>query len=112
VPTTLPTFDDLIGTHDVTLANVAERLLDLARAVHAPHGHVFTLHAELEGMRLFSQFETLLAGWQRRGLAILSLGAYLDAISTARIPHHVVTQASVEGRVGPVAVQGAEFLAR
>lgn len=111
LPTTLPTIDELIGLNAVTQSNVVDRLLDLSGAIQAPHGHIFTLHAELEGIKLSSQFEALLTGWQRRDIALVSLGDYLNTASTARIPHHVVTQGTVDGRIGAVAMQGGEFLA-
>ena len=50
-PTTLPTLDELIGVDGITEDNVAAHLLERTREP-APAGHVFTLHAELEGMQL------------------------------------------------------------
>ncbi|XLM22382.1 4-deoxy-4-formamido-L-arabinose-phosphoundecaprenol deformylase, partial [Chromobacterium piscinae] len=35
-------------------------------------GHVYTLHAELEGMRLMDTFDRLLAGWTRQGYQLVS----------------------------------------
>src|SRR5208283_4650770 len=63
LPTTLPTLDDLIGTDGLGEQTVADRLLTLT-ATPAPSGHVFTLHAELEGMRLVPALKSLLAGWK------------------------------------------------
>src|SRR6478752_2734456 len=65
-PTTLPTLDELIGTAEITEDNVAAHLLERTQ-VAAPAGHVFTLHAELEGMRLAPAFEQLIAGWKAQG---------------------------------------------
>ena len=48
-PTTLPTLDELIGTDGFTEQNVAAHLLDMTREPRE-WGHVFTLHAELEGI--------------------------------------------------------------
>ena len=50
-PTTLPTLDELIGRDGITEANVAAHLLGATREPTAA-GHVFTLHAELEGREL------------------------------------------------------------
>src|SRR5205085_4956105 len=64
-PTTLPTLDELIGLDGVTEATVADALL--ARTAADRRDHVFTLHAELEGMKLAKTFEALLAGWTAQG---------------------------------------------
>src|SRR5215469_13069881 len=72
MPTTLPTLDELIGTDGITPDNVAERLL--ARTVSRPEqGHVFTLHAELEGMRLAPVLEQLVGGWKAQGYMLTSM---------------------------------------
>ena len=63
LPTTLPTLDELIGSDGVTAKNVAEHVLRLTREAPAT-GHVYTLHAELEGMALAPVFEQLLVGWK------------------------------------------------
>ena len=48
LPTTLPTLDELIGVDAITVDNVHANLLERTRSLR-PH-HVYTLHAELEGM--------------------------------------------------------------
>ena len=79
LPTTLPTLDELIGRDGITEANVAAHLLELTREPAAA-GHVFTLHAELEGMRLAPVFEQLLAGWKAQGWQlVLDARAVRDA---------------------------------
>ena len=50
LPTTLPTLDEMIGSDGSTTDNVADHLLELTSA-RSPAGHVYTLHAELEGMK-------------------------------------------------------------
>ena len=66
LPTTLPTLDELIGREGVTEDNVAAHLLELTREPR-PAGHVFTLHAELEGMRLVHRLDQLVVGWKAQG---------------------------------------------
>jgi undecaprenyl phosphate-alpha-L-ara4FN deformylase len=109
LPTTLPTLDELIGTSDITLDNVAEHLLRLSQSA-TPTGHVYTLHAELEGMKLAPVFERLLDGWRAAGCEIVSLQQYFTALAKM-LPHHVVNDASVPGRSGTLASQAGEFLA-
>lgn len=105
LPTTLPTLDELIGIGDLTPANVARHLLGLTGAVPAT-GHVFTLHAELEGMKLLPIFEELLDGWQAQGWRLVSLGELAQALRDHDIPKHQFLQGSVAGRSGTLAVQG------
>jgi peptidoglycan/xylan/chitin deacetylase (PgdA/CDA1 family) len=110
LPTTLPTLDEMIGIDGVTPDNVADRLLQLSRDA-PPTGHVYTLHAELEGMKLAPAFERLLAGWRAAGYELISLRDYFAALELKALPRHVVTAAEIPGRSGTLALQGKEFLA-
>jgi undecaprenyl phosphate-alpha-L-ara4FN deformylase len=110
VPTTLPTLDELIGVDGITKDNVADRLVQLSRDP-LPSGHVFTLHAELEGMKLAPVFERLLEGWKGLGYELVSLGDYFDALPNKNLPRHDVTVGAIPGRSGTLALQGDEFLA-
>lgn len=110
LPTTLPTLDELIGVDGVNAGNVVSRLLELTREA-PPTGHVYTLHAELEGMKLGPQFEKLLDGWQAQGHELVSLGGYLDSLAANVLPRHEVAVGPVPGRSGSLALQGREFLA-
>ena len=110
LPTTLPTLDELIGVDGITADNVAEHVLGLT-ATPAPGGHVYTLHAELEGMKLAPVFEKLLAGWHAQGYALLALRDYAEGLDLARLPRHIVLDGEIPGRAGTVALQGREFLA-
>ncbi len=109
LPTTLPTLDELIGVGDITAANVAERLLALT-GESSPSGHVYTLHAELEGGNLAPAFEALLAGWKDQGHEMVSLRDYFDTLPTRDLPRHDVARGAVAGRSGELALQGPEFL--
>jgi undecaprenyl phosphate-alpha-L-ara4FN deformylase len=109
LPTTLPTLDELIGADGITAANVAEHLLRLTEQPPAT-GHVYTLHAELEGMKLAPVFEQLLAGWRAQGYALASLQDYFADLDPRQLPHHDVVLAEIPGRSGTLATQGAQFL--
>lgn len=108
-PTTLPTLDELIGLDGVTEANVGERLLEKT----APDGrdHVFTLHAELEGMKLAPAFERLLEGWKAQGYELVAMRDVVAATQVSALPLHSVIDAPVPGRSGTLACQGPAFLA-
>jgi peptidoglycan/xylan/chitin deacetylase (PgdA/CDA1 family) len=118
LPTTLPTLDELIGLDGVSSTTVHERLLQqTARAsagapasagAQAPQGlPVFTLHAELEGMKLLGSFERLLEGWRAQGYALVSLAQAFASLDVERLPAARIVAGSVPGRSGTLALQGA-----
>jgi len=108
-PTTLPTLDELVGLEGVTEANAADALL--ARTVEDRRDHVFTLHAELEGMKLLPAFERLLEGWKAQGYDLVALRDLAGAETIHPLPLHSVVEGPVPGRSGTLALQGPEFLA-
>ena len=110
LPTTLPTLDELIGTDGLTAENVAAHLLKLC-ANPPPTGHVYTLHAELEGMKLLPVFETLLAGWKSMGYALVPMRGLFDTLELQNLPRHELVMGEIPGRSGALALQGKEFLA-
>lgn len=110
LPTTLPTLDELIGRDGITGQNVADHLLGITRQ-GTPTGHVYTLHAELEGQKLLPVFDALLTGWKAQGYDLVSLRDYFDGLPAGSLPRHRVEMQDVEGRAGTLAAQGEEFLA-
>ncbi len=109
LPTTLPTLDELLGRDGLHADNVAEHLLDLSTPAPAT-GHVYTLHAELEGMKLAPVFTRLLHGWRAAGFELVSLRDYFAALEPRVLPRHTLKFAPVPGRSGTLAQQGGEFL--
>src|SRR6185437_15974314 len=108
-PTTLPTLDEMIGLDGVTGANVADRLLERTAAGAADH--VYTLHAELEGMKLAPAFEKLLGGWRAQGYELVAMRDLVAATRAESLPLHSVVDAPLPGRAGALAAQGPAFLA-
>ena len=108
VPTTLPTLDEMIGRDGVTEENVAERLLELT--ARGESDQVFTLHAEVDGMKLSPVFERLLEGWKAQGCELVSLRSLAAGIPHASLPLHSVIDATAPGRSGVLATQGPPFL--
>lgn len=103
LPTTLPTFDEVIGIDGCTEADVAEVLF--RRSLEpAPAGHVFTLHAELEGMRLLPAFERLLKRWLERSMQPCSLREIYRDLSLAP-PSREIRFKEIDGRSGTLACQ-------
>ncbi|MDM0103310.1 polysaccharide deacetylase family protein [Variovorax sp. J22R24] len=106
-PTTLPTLDELIGIDGLDAHNVHARLLSLTS--NRDRDHVYTLHAELEGMKLMPVFERLLKGWLEQGHDLVSIGDLAAATAPVDLPRHLLVQGEVAGRSGLLAVQGAAW---
>jgi undecaprenyl phosphate-alpha-L-ara4FN deformylase len=108
LPTTLPTLDELIGIDDLTPDNVHLHLLRLTTT--AAQDHVFTLNAELEGLKLGDTLERLLTGWREQGYELVSMGTLRDALDPALLPRHDMVRGEIPGRDGSLMMQGEEFL--
>ena len=109
LPTTLPTLDELIGRDGITEENVAAHVLETT-GEPKPEGHVYTLHAELEGMRLAPVFEQLLLGWKAQGWQLAPMRTLLETLQPLALPRCEVGLAEVPGRSGTLLVQRDEFL--
>ena len=110
LPTTLPTFDELLGADGVDEANIAQAVFARSAAAGATPGaelQVFTLHAELEGMLLLEAFESLLVKWQASGAAITRMAAIHEAAVQRSLPARAVVMGAVAGRSGLLAVQAS-----
>jgi len=119
LPTTLPTFDELLGLDGVGESTVAEKVYRLAAAASAfstsadgtaPAApaldlQVFTLHAELEGMRLLDAFESLLVKWCESGAELTRMATIREHAMQRPLPHLTVVMGEVPGRSGQLAVQ-------
>ncbi len=111
IPTTLPTFDELLGRDGIDESNVAEAVFRLsADASRTPAGspQVFTLHAELEGMLLRDAFASLLKKWREAGACLLDMASLLAQVRQRPLPVRSVVMGEIAGRSGVLAVQAAE----
>ncbi len=62
--------------------------------------HVFTLHAELDGQKLFAQFEFLLRRWREAGIVLSSLHDYHQQIDEAGVARRELVWGTTPGRSG------------
>jgi undecaprenyl phosphate-alpha-L-ara4FN deformylase len=108
VPTTLPTLDEMIGLDGCTPDNVAERVLQLT--VSPQSDHVFTLHAELEGMALLPVMERLIAGWKDQGYRLTSSADYIATLDRAQLPYRELAWGEIAGRSGTLLKPGSPYL--
>jgi peptidoglycan/xylan/chitin deacetylase (PgdA/CDA1 family) len=105
IPTTLPTFDELIGVDGRDADAAAAEVLRITRVAPCA-AHVFTLHAELEGQQLLPQFEWLLRAWLEDGCVPVAMRELAAGLRATSLPRHIVELASIPGRSGVLAVQG------
>jgi peptidoglycan/xylan/chitin deacetylase (PgdA/CDA1 family) len=105
IPTTLPTFDELLGRDGIEESSIAAALFGLSAAAPDPKLQVFTLHAELEGMLLLDAFEALLRKWRAAGAAVVRMAAIHALATQQALPVRRVIEGEIPGRSGVLAVQ-------
>ena len=118
LPTTLPTFDEVLGIDGVDESTIAEALFRRSSAAadarHADDARdaddlqVFTLHAELEGMLLLDAFESLLEKWRDSGAVITRMANIHELAMRRPLPPRTVVMGEVAGRSGQLAVSAAQ----
>ena len=108
LPTTLPTLDEVLKLDPSLSAEGAfERILKLSLAI--PGDHVFTLRAELEGIKFFAAFETLVQRWKEAGVSLIALCDIRAGLAIERLPRHTVEFAEIPGRPGKRMTQGPTY---
>jgi hypothetical protein len=105
LPTTLPTFDELMGRPEFPDAAIPGHCCAQLRPDRL---NVFTLHAEIEGMGRPDLFRAFLEGCRARGVEFVRLDEAARALLAAPegIPVCDQLAAPVDGRSGLVATQG------
>jgi undecaprenyl phosphate-alpha-L-ara4FN deformylase len=107
IPTTLPTLDELVGRDGATVDNVHQFVYAESQYV-VPQGHVYTLRAEIEGLRMLSAMEKLLVMWGAASGGVGPLDELYGSLDLARLPRHLVGWGQVPGRAGYLAMQGQQ----
>jgi undecaprenyl phosphate-alpha-L-ara4FN deformylase len=107
LPTTLPTFDEVLGVGGVDESTIADAVfrssVAAADAGPADNLQVFTLHAELEGMLLLDAFESLLVKWRDSGASIMRMAKVHELAMRRPLPVRAVVMGEVAGRSGRLA---------
>jgi undecaprenyl phosphate-alpha-L-ara4FN deformylase len=106
IPSTLPTFDELLGRPEYPDDKIVPHYLSLLRA---DRPNVFTLHAEIEGMGRRPLFRALLAACEQAGVEFIRLDDLARELlaNRAAIPVRDQVLAEIDGRSGVVATQSA-----
>ncbi|MGC4027429.1 MAG: polysaccharide deacetylase family protein [Steroidobacteraceae bacterium] len=105
IPTTLPTFDELIGTPELGERDPVSHLLEVTRRSRRAL-EVYTAHAELEGGAFLASFERLLREWRRDGMQIVDLATAAASLDHRILPCRTLATGTVPGRSGTLAVEG------
>jgi len=104
LPTTLPTLDEIIGSDGIDSSNCWETILEKSQE-QRPHGHVYTLHAELEGMKLKPAMEKLLENWMASGFEFITLNQLYESLNKATLVKQDIKWGELDGRSGLLALQ-------
>jgi len=104
IPTTLPTLDELIGADGITEENVDQTVFKLSQK-KLLNGHVYTLHAELEGMKLKPIMQRLLERWQAEKIHLIATEDIYHSLDLDQLPTCQIKMAELEGRSGTLAIQ-------
>lgn len=111
IPSTLPTFDELMGRPEYPDDQIVAHYMKLMRAAETASGgtQVFTLHAEIEGMGRRGLFQQLLAACEKAGVEFVRMDEYARELlaNRAAIPVRDQVLAEIDGRSGVVAAQAA-----
>jgi peptidoglycan/xylan/chitin deacetylase (PgdA/CDA1 family) len=106
IPSTLPTFDELMGRPEYPDGKIVAHYRSLLRA---DRPNVFTLHAEIEGLGRRALFRDLLAACAQAGVQFIRLDDLARELLADRAAIPVCNQvlAEIDGRSGVVATQAA-----
>ena len=108
IPTTLPTLDEILVLEPGFTADQAvDRIFQLSTA--SPGDHVFTLRAELEGIKFTGAFERLLDHWKNSEYALVALRDIRSSLEIGDLPRHAIEFAEIPGRAGIRMTQGKAF---
>ncbi|MBL9187851.1 MAG: 4-deoxy-4-formamido-L-arabinose-phosphoundecaprenol deformylase [Opitutaceae bacterium] len=104
IPSTLPTFDELMGRPEYPDEKIVSHYLSLLRADRV---NVLTIHAEIEGMGRRGLFRELLAACRAQGVEFICLDDHARELlaNRAAIPVRDQVMTEIDGRSGLVAMQ-------
>jgi undecaprenyl phosphate-alpha-L-ara4FN deformylase len=103
IPTTLPTYDEVIGRNGIDDGNYNEFLLEQLRPGCL---NTLTIHAEAEGVGCRRQFHEFLELAAQRGVKLVALGQLLKG-ERAPLPRGSLVAGSIPGREGWISCQAS-----
>jgi len=105
LPSNLPTLDELIGRPEYPINMIASEILSQCHRHQYPD--IFTLHAELEGMKYLEWFDHFVGEVLKQNIECVTLAsiAHAQLENKSLIPISDVVQGVVDGRSGTLAMQ-------
>ena len=101
IPTTLPTYDEVIGRNGITAETYNPFMLEKVKSSSFP---VLTIHAEAEGLAVHSLFKNFTERVKSEGGEFLPLGELL-AGSGGKVKAAEMIKSEIPGREGWLAIQ-------
>jgi undecaprenyl phosphate-alpha-L-ara4FN deformylase len=107
IPSTLPTFDELLGRPEFPEASIVPHYVSLLRRDQL---NVLTIHAEIEGMSMRPMFRELLNVFRDAGVRFVRLDDTANSLlaQRERVMQQRLVMAQIDGRSGLVATQCTE----
>jgi undecaprenyl phosphate-alpha-L-ara4FN deformylase len=104
IPTTLPTWDEMLAWDSITPQNIVEETWKLLKKDTL---NVWTLHAEFEGTAYFPQFHAFVENAAREGVRWVFLPERARELLARRerVPCDTIQQGTLPGRAGTVTCQ-------
>jgi peptidoglycan/xylan/chitin deacetylase (PgdA/CDA1 family) len=105
IPTTLPTFDELMGRPEYPDEKIIPHYVSLLKQ---DRPNILTIHAEIEGMAKLPLFRQLMQAWADQGVRFVRMDDLAREILANRdaVPVRPLVMAEIDGRSGKVATQG------
>jgi undecaprenyl phosphate-alpha-L-ara4FN deformylase len=105
IPSTLPTFDELLGRPEFPDAAIVSHYLSL---LDSELPNILTIHAEIEGMMKLPLFRELLTAFVKKGVQFVRMDDLARQLLAERetIEVRPLIMAEIDGRSGLVATQG------
>lgn len=105
IPSTLPTFDELLGRPEFPDEKIVPHYLSL---LNSEQPNILTIHAEIEGMMKLPLFRELLTALVNQGVQLVRMDDLARDLLAHReaVPVQPLVMAEIEGRSGLVATQG------
>lgn len=106
LPANLPTLDELIGRPEYPLEKITSLLLEQCHQSSSAF-EIFTLHAELEGMKYLAWFDDFITQAIRQGFEFVTLESLANTVLQNKAAIRVcdMIQGEVDGRSGKLAKQ-------
>jgi undecaprenyl phosphate-alpha-L-ara4FN deformylase len=102
VPTTLPTFDELIGQQGITIAKYNEHLFS---HLHSSRLNILTIHAEVEGIVHKNLFADFIKMSKAKGCSFVPLGKIVKETKKEDVAIASIQEQRIPGREGWISIQ-------